>query len=76
MIYVLLGLVSATLFGFVSFSVYGYEALLNDLWIDYVFWWLIGTGVVLAALDSDFRFRCEMCRRIPRIVGQTSTPQA
>ena len=67
MLYLLTGFAAASLFGIASFSVYGYEALLDNAWISYVFWWLIGTGVLLAAVDSTLGLRCRVCRRMPRL---------
>ncbi len=52
MIYVLMGLVSATFFGISAVTVYGYEGLLGNPWVDYVFGWLIGTGVLLALVQD------------------------
>ncbi len=74
MIYMLIGILSAMFFGLVSFTTYGYEALLNDPWIDYIVWWLIGTGVVLAALDNTVTFRCGICSRIHRRASESSAP--
>ncbi len=67
MLHLLMGLAAATAFGIASFSLYGYQGLLDNAWVDYVFWWLIGTGVLLAALDSTFGLRCQICRRLPRV---------
>ena len=72
MIYMLIGILSAMFFGLVSFTTYGYEALLNYPWIDYIVWWLIGTGVVLAALDNTVTFRCGS--RSHRVASESSTP--
>jgi hypothetical protein len=65
MIYVLMGLVSATLFGISAVTVYGTEGLLANAWVDYVFWWLIAASVGLASLESTMGLRCSICRRLP-----------
>ena len=52
MMYALMGLVSAVFFGIGAVTVYGAEGLLANLWVDYMFWWLIGTGVLLALVES------------------------
>lgn len=67
MIYLLTGLAAAMMFGIASVSVYGHEALLDNAWIEYVFWWLIGTGLLLAAVDSTLGIRCKVCRHLPRV---------
>ena len=67
MIYVLTGLLAAMLFGIGSVSVYGHEGLMENLWIEYVFWWLIGTGVLLASVDSTLGLRCKLCRHMPHM---------
>ncbi|MDJ0864366.1 MAG: hypothetical protein QNJ87_14415 [Gammaproteobacteria bacterium] len=67
MLYLIMGLAAATAFEIASLSLYGYQALLDHAWVDYVFWWLIGTGVLLAAVDSSFGLRCRICRRMPRL---------
>jgi len=65
MIYLLMGLVSATLFGISAVTVYGTEGLLANAWIDYVFWWLIAASVGLALVESTAGLRCSICRRVP-----------
>ena len=57
MIYALMGLIFATFFGIGTVMVYGYEGLLGNPWAEYVFWWLIGTGVLLAVADDLSRVR-------------------
>ncbi len=52
MLYTLMGLVFATFFGIAAFTVYGHEGLLANPWVQYVFWWLIGTGVLLAVVEN------------------------
>ncbi len=52
MLYILLGLVFAAFFGTGAVAVYGYEGLLSNPWVQYVFWWLIGTGALLALVES------------------------
>lgn len=63
MLYILMGVVSATLFGILAVGVYGHDGLLDNLWVEYVFWWLIGTGVILALLENTFKLRCRPCRQ-------------
>ncbi len=67
MIYLLTGIAAAMMFGIGSFSIYGYQALLDNAWIDYVLWWLIGTGILLASVDSTLGLRCKFCRRLPQV---------
>ena len=67
MLYILTGLVSATLFGVAVVTVYGHEGLLDHPWIEYVFWWLIGTGVGLALLENIFRLICKLCKHLPAV---------
>lgn len=62
MLYILFSLVAAMLFGLGAVAVYGYDGLLANPWIDTVFWWLVGTGVALAALDVRVNLRCLICR--------------
>ena len=63
MLYILMGVVSATLFGVFAVGVYGAEGLLDNPWVEYVFWWLIGSGIVLALVENTFKLRCAPCRR-------------
>ncbi|MDZ7750472.1 MAG: hypothetical protein U5S82_02165 [Gammaproteobacteria bacterium] len=58
MIYILSALAAATLFGLGTLAVYGQDALMGQVWTEYVFWWLIGTGIVLQALDAHIDLRC------------------
>ncbi len=67
MLYLLTGLAAAMMFGIGSFSIYGYQALLDNAWINYVLWWLIGTGILLASVDSTLGLRCKVCRHLPPI---------
>ena len=64
MLYILMGVVSATLFGILAVGVYGPDGLLGNPWVEYVFWWLIGSGIVLALVENTFKLRCTPCRRI------------
>ena len=57
MLYILTGVVSATLFGIFAVGVYGPDGLLDNVWVEYVFWWLIGSGVILALLEDSFKPR-------------------
>ena len=65
MVYILMGLVSAMLFGLSAVAVYGAEGLLQNAWVDYVFWWLIAASAGLALLDNTVGLRCSICRRVP-----------
>ena len=62
MIYILMGLISAMFFGIGAFTVYGYAGLVGNPWVDYVFWWLIGTGVLLALVENSGRARALLRR--------------
>ena len=55
MLYILTGVVSATLFGIFAVGIYGPDGLLDNVWVEYVFWWLIGSGVILALLENSFK---------------------
>lgn len=68
MVYIFISLVAASLFGIGAVAVYGHEGLITNPWIDIVFWWLIGTGVALAALDYRRNLSCLICRRLPKAV--------
>ncbi len=59
-----MGVVSATLFGVTAVGVYGHDGLLDSLWVEYVLWWLIGTGFLLALSESTFKLRCRSCRHV------------
>ncbi len=65
MLYILMGVVSATLFGIFAVGVYGPDGLLDNPWVEYVFWWLIGTGAALALVENAFKLRCGSCRQVP-----------
>ena len=60
MIYMLTGLVSAMFFGIGTVMVYGYQGLSENPWVDYIFWWLIGTGVLLALVENAGRTRVRL----------------
>jgi hypothetical protein len=64
MIYLLMGLASATLFGISAVTVYGTEGLLANAWIEYVFWWLIAASAGLAFLDNTAGLRRRIGRRM------------
>ena len=64
MLYILMGVVSATFFGIFAVGVYGPDGLLDNLWVEYVFWWLIGTGIILAFLENTFKLSCRACRHM------------
>jgi hypothetical protein len=63
MIYILTGTVLAALFGIGAQIHYGTEGLLLEPWVDMVFFWLIGAGAMLAALDGA---ACGICRWLNR----------
>jgi hypothetical protein len=65
MMYLILSFLTATVFGLVSFGIYGHEGMLQNPWVDYVFWWLIGTGIGLALFDNTIR--CPLCQRVPSL---------
>ncbi len=65
MIYLLMGLVSAMLLGLSAVTVYGTEGLLQNAWVDYVFWWLIAVSAGLAMLDNTTGLRRRVCRLVP-----------
>lgn len=67
MFYIFVSLIAASLFGIGAVAVYGHEGLIENPWIDMVFWWLIGTGVTLAALDYRLDLSCLVCRRLPGV---------
>ncbi len=69
MMYVLMGLVSAVFFGVGAVAVYGYEGLLSSPWVDYVFWWLVGTGVLLGLVETAGRERFHRSRWQPPVSG-------
>ena len=77
MMYVLMGLVSAAFLAAATVSVYGCDGLLGNPWVDYVFWWLIGTGVLLALVENVGRARSRHSRwQGPDLdVGQAATSQ-
>ena len=58
MFYILASLIAAMLYGFATIAIYGYDALTASGTVDYVFWWLIGTGIVLQLLDGHFNLSC------------------
>ena len=68
MTYALMGLVFATFFGIGTVMVYGSEGLLSNPWAEYVFWWLIGTGVLLAVADELSRVRVSLRRWLALVV--------
>jgi len=75
MIYILMGLISATLFGIGAVGVYGPEGLLGHAWVDYVFWWLIGTGALLALVENAAGLFRRPCRWLPDLPGlHTAAP--
>lgn len=72
MLYVLTSLAAATLFGLGTMVVYGPHALVGNPWTEYVFWWLIGTGVVLQLVDGHLDLGC-LWRRLSG-GGETPCP--
>jgi len=69
MIYILMGLVSATFFGIGAVTVYGTEGLLDNAWVEYVFWWLIGTGVILSLIEYATAIKAGLGRLAPQGSG-------
>ena len=69
MIYVLLGLVSAMFFGIGAVSVYGTDGLLANVWVEYVFWWLIGSGALLSLLEYTSTIKERLRRLLPPAEG-------
>jgi len=69
MIYVLMGLISAAFFGIGAVGVYGPEGLLENVWVDYVFWWLIGTGALLALVENAAGRVHRLCRWLRHVPG-------
>jgi len=67
--YIFMGLVSAMLFGIGTVAVYGAEALMENAWTEYVFWWLIAISIGLAFLDETTGLRCRICKRISGTLG-------
>ncbi len=59
MLYLFFSLFIASLFGIAAFSIYGFQGLIEYTWIEEVFWWVIGTGVVAGFLDAFVR--CPLC---------------
>ena len=59
MLYILTGTILAMFFGIGAQMHYGTEGLLLEPWVDMVFFWLIGAGAVMAALDG---LACHLCR--------------
>ncbi len=60
MLYTLGGLAAASIFGIITFSLYGYEGLMNRIWIDYIFWGLIASGTLLSHIAPWLK--CLWCR--------------
>jgi hypothetical protein len=70
MLFALLAMIAAALFGIVSFGVYGADGLAQAAWVDYVFWGLIGAGAGLALLDG--LVRCKVCDLSPRLARSSA----
>lgn len=63
MIYLFIGLATATMLGIVANGLYGTEDLINHPWVDYATWAIIASGVFMSALKP---VRCRVCRKISR----------
>jgi hypothetical protein len=61
MFFALIGVAMATLFGIVAYSIYGTEGLMDNGWIQSVFWWLIIVSAAAGYLDG--LIRCELCEK-------------
>jgi len=57
MFFTVIGTLSATVFGIVTFNLVGYDGLAAHAWIDAVFWSLILSGGVVDYL------RCRFCAK-------------
>lgn len=68
MIYILISLVAAMLYGLASLSLHGYAGLLTAPFVDSVFWWLVGGGALLAWADGRQGLRGTLRRMLPRTV--------
>lgn len=66
--YILMSLIIAMVFGLAVDNVYGTQALMQYAWVDYTFWWIIGSGVIMAAVSP---VRENLCRffhcRLPAV---------
>lgn len=60
MLPIFFSLVAASLFGIGSLAIYGPEATAGFAWVDYVFWALILSGILVALAGGIFR--CLLCR--------------
>lgn len=68
MFYILISLVLASLFGLAVDNVYGSQGLRQYPWVDYTFWWIIGSGVALAAITPMREKLCQLLSyRLPVI---------
>lgn len=57
---IFIGAVLAMLFGISSVVIFGMEGMMTKAWIDQVFWALIGTGVVISAINAVWE--CLPCK--------------
>ncbi|MCB1863874.1 MAG: hypothetical protein KDG50_00460 [Chromatiales bacterium] len=56
--YILTSLIVASLFGIATVFAYGAGSIQSPLWVDAVFWSMIGAGSLLAAIDWT---ACHLC---------------
>jgi hypothetical protein len=66
MVYLLLSFSLAALFGIAAGSVYGWDRLLEQPWVDHVFWALLLAGFAFAAMDNLGGVWCRLCQRMAR----------
>lgn len=59
MLYTLIGLTTAAVFGIGAVNVYGLDGLMEQAWVDPVFWGLIAAGAIVALVGPPVR--CWLC---------------
>jgi hypothetical protein len=64
MVYLLLSFALAALFGIAAGSLYGWDALVDQPWVDHVFWALLLAGFAFAAIDNLRGAWCRLCGRV------------
>jgi hypothetical protein len=57
---ILIGFVSALLFGLFSYATYGVEGLAQSHWVGMVFWGLVGGSLLVFVINR--RAACWVCR--------------
>lgn len=65
----LMGLIVAMVFGIFAHGYYGTEQIMQQEWIDIVFWSLIGTGIGVSTIQMNGA--CMPCRMSRQIHSQT-----